>query len=408
MSKPFPLLVAGAFFPATLQAQTAQTIGLQSFYAWWMLLAGAVFSLVFYSLWRLKQSEQAKARIEGIGWFSAALAVWSVSGLFEVLVLSGKMPLGGAAGIPLFRSLFSTCNSVFILFVIPSVEIKSDASALLKNIVGLSKSKLGVALGGIFVVAVTMLLFGLCRLFKLSDTSPLWRLLSIPDILFSLFTILALLLVFRAAFRDEKRRMSLMVWVVYATILLTGFAEIGQTFPMWTALGLPAPAYFSEVFSGETQAYFIFYNLVAVVFKMLLIVLFVILLYSYEIKKAEEHRLEELLSDEEIKQNWGLDAKEIIVLRRLARGDTREQIGSDELLFPPKKRANGVGENAPRTLPRKNVDDLLQNKIAPKLRLPNRESYILMFALQNRIVPFGFPTDRNFSENFTGENASPE
>jgi hypothetical protein len=78
------------------------------------------------------------------------------------------------------------------------------------------------------------------------------------------------------------------------------------------------------------------------------------------------------------------------------------------LLFPPKKRANGVGENAPRTLPRKNVDDLLQNKIAPKLRLPNRESYILMFALQNRIVLFGFPTDRNFSENFTGENASPE
>jgi hypothetical protein len=390
-------------FPMSLFAQdNDHVMGLKLFYAWWMIVTGAIFGFIFYLLWRMKNAEKApKDKIEGILWFSRALAVWSISGLLELLVLQSGVPVQGEIGIILFKSIFSTLNSVFILFVIPSVEVNTGAPWLLKEIISLAKNKLGVIVGGIFVFVITALIFGLFQLLHINETNPIWYWLYVPDILYSLFTILALLLVFRAAFRDEKRHVSQMVWVVYLTILLTTLAEVGLTVPAWQIL--PADA---------TEEYWIFYNLVATVFKMLLITLFVILLYSYEIKKAEEQKIAELLSDEEIKQRWSLEEKEVIVLRRLAKGETREAIGSDLTLFPPKNMVKRKADDSPlttqRTLPRKNVDDLLQYKIAPKLRLPNQQQVLLLFALQNKIIQFDHPTESNFPVNITSDNSTSE
>lgn len=381
------------FCPLVLAAQDNEVRAIKFFYAGWMMLSGAIFGVVFYLLWRMKNAEQApKDKIEGILWFSRALAVWGVSGLLEYFVLCSGLPVQGDIGVILVKSIFSTLNSVFILFVIPSVEIRTGASWLLREIIALARNKLGVILGGIFVLVSTGLIFLLLHSLNIDASNPVWYWLYVPDILFSLFTILALLLVFRAAFRDERRRMSSMVWVVYLTILLTALAEIGLLVPAWQPL--------SAVAMGE---YWIAYDLVATVFKMLLITLFVILLYSYEIKKAAEQQIAELLSDEEIRQRWSLDEKEVIVLRRLAKGETRESIGSDLVLFPPKNPAN-----APRITPRKNVDDLLQYKIAPKLRLPNQQQVILLFALHHKIVQFEHPADGNFTGNSAGENAAGE
>lgn len=370
--------------PLTVQAFGPQDhAALTAFYNWWTIGTGAVFALVFYFLWRLKKQETLSGEsIEGILWFSRALAVWCLSGIAGLVA--------GAYGMPecaiLFTSVFSTINSVFILLVIPSIDIEPDAPDLVKQIVALSKNKLGIIVGGFMVVAITALGFLLFRS-QFAENERIWHWLYVPDILFSLFTVLALLLVFKAAFHDSRRQMSLMVWVVYLTIFLTMLSEIGQTVPAW---GLP------ETFIK--QDFPVYYNVAATLFKMLLIMLFTILLYSFEIKKAAEHRVAELLSDEEIRAKWGLEQKETIVLRRLARGETREAIGSDHDLFPPRGQAN-----APRMAPRKNVDDLLQNKIAPKLRLPNQQQIILLFALENKIIQFEHPGAGNFTDNISGD-----
>ncbi|NUN99088.1 MAG: hypothetical protein HUU01_00580 [Saprospiraceae bacterium] len=370
--------------------------GLKQYYAWWMLMTGAVFAFVFYLLWQMKNKEKAPtAKIEGIRWFSAALGVWCLSGLADLLVLQPAATIAPTVEEILCRSIFSSLNSMFILFAIPSIEIaEADSKGILKSIIAFARNKLGVIVSGIVFIVLTLFIFWLFRgPAGFSADNPNWYWLYVPDILFSLLTILALLFVLRTAFTDQRRHMTAMVWVVYLTIILTALAEVSLIFPAWRAPDGVFPEWLNwlRIFS-PTAGYFVFYNLVATLFKMLLIALFVILLYSYEIKKAEELKMEGLLSMEEIRQRWSLEEKEVRVLRRLAKGETREMIGSDPDLFPP------------RTNPRKNVDDLLQNKIAPKLRLVNREVLILLFALQNKIIQFEHPQEDNFTGNPTGDN----
>ncbi len=384
--------------PVILIAQSgeaqADVQGLKQFYAWWLFLTGAIFSFVFYLLWQMKNRENApKARIEGIFWFAGALAVWSLSGLADLWVLQPTSAVAPTVKEILFRSLFSSLNSTFILFAIPSIEIADlESRRLLKAILSFAQNKLAVIVAGIVFMVFTLFVYALFRgPAALNEQDPAWYWLYVPDIVFSLLTIIALLLVLRTAFQDPRRHISAMVWVVYITIVMTTLAEVSLVFPAW---GQDIGNHLFPWLPTDATAYHVFYNLVATVFKMLLITLFAILLYSYEIKKAEELKMEGLLSLEETRQRWGLEEKEVIVLRRLARGDTRETIGSDQDLFPP------------RTNPRKNVDDLLQNKIAPKLRLINREVLILLFALQNKIIQFEHPQEDNFAGKITGENSA--
>lgn len=370
--------------------------GLKLFYAWWMILTGAIFSFVFFLLWQMKNKEKAPAsKIEGIRWFSAALGVWCLSGMADLFVLQPSSSIAPTVEEILCRSIFSSLNSMFILFAIPSIEIaEADSRGTLKGIIAFAQNKLGVVVSGIVFMVFTLFMYALFRgPLGFSANNSNWYWLYVPDILFSLLTILALLFVLRTAFTDQRRHIGAMVWVVYLTIILTTLAEVSLIFPAWQTAGKTFPDWLNwlTLFS-PAAGYFVFYNLVATVFKMLLIALFVILLYSYEIKKAEELKMEGLLPLEEIRQRWGLDEKEVRVLRRLAKGDTRETIGSDPDLFPP------------RTNPRKNVDDLLQNKIAPKLRLVNREVLILMFAIQNKIIQFEHPQEDNFPGKITGDN----
>lgn len=382
----FALLLLPCLLAAQEGEAMADVQGLKQFYAWWLFLTGAIFSFVFYLLWRMKNKENApQARIEGIFWFSGALLIWCISGIVDVWVLQPQEALAPTIKEILFRSLFSSLNSIFILFAIPSIEIANlESRRLLRSILSFAQNKPIVIVVGIVIMVLTLFLYWLLQgPAAISENDATWYWLYVPDILFSLLTIMALLAVLRAAFKDPRRHIGAMVWVVYLTIVMTALAEVSLVFPAGA---------FPEWMTSATT-YHVFYNLVATLFKMLLIVLFAILLYSYEIKKAEELKMEGLLSMEEIRQRWGLEEKEVIVLRRLAKGDTREAIGSDQALFPP------------RTNPRKNVDDLLQNKIAPKLRLVNREVLILLFALQNKIIQFEPSQEDNFTGKITGENA---
>ncbi|HOY20165.1 MAG TPA: hypothetical protein PLC89_22830 [Haliscomenobacter sp.] len=374
------------FFPVHLFAQSHSgqddVHSLQVFYNLWMMLTGGIFSLVFYLLWQMKRKENAtQDKIEGILWFSRALGVWCISGLLGLLALHYHLP----NWINLFTSALSTINSVFILFIIPSIEIKPGSSQLLKEIVALAKNKLGVILLGFGTISATLFVFWLFSILNIANTDLRWHWLYGPDILFSIFTILSLLLVFKEAFRDEKRHVSLMVWVVYITLLITLLAEVGLTIPAWAGFPLE-----------KLEVYWILYTLVATSFKSLLVILFAILLYSYELKNAEDLKETALLSDEEIKEKWNLELKEVLVLRYLAAGKTRTAIGDMRELFPN-----------PRTERRKTVDDLL-TKIALKLGLRNDIALILLFALHNKIVPYLHPSENNLSGNSSGENPAPE
>lgn len=378
----FILSFAPIFLLAQGHSNQEQGQSLQVFYNLWMLFTGGIFSLVFYLLWQMKRKEHApQDKIEGILWFSRALLVWSISGLSGLLALHYQLP----NWINLFTSALSTINSVFILFIIPSIEIKPDASFFLKEIIALAKNKLGVLFMGLGSIGATVFVFWLYTSLGIEASDRRWHWLYGPDILFSIFTILSLLLVFKEAFSDQKRHVSLMVWVVYITLLITLLAEVGLTIPAWAGFPLE-----------KTDEYLIFYTLVATSFKSLLIILFAILLYSYELKNAEDLKATALLSDEEIKEKWNLELKEILVLRYLAAGKTRTAIGDMRELFPN-----------PRSERRKTVDDLL-TKIALKLGLRNDIALILLFALHNKIVPYLHPSENNLSGNSSGENPAPE
>lgn len=378
----FLLLMSPICLLARSHSGQEDVYSLQVFYNLWMILTGGVSALVFYLLWQMKTKENApQDKIEGILWFSRALLIWCISGLCGLLAQYYQW----SNWVNLLSSALSTINSVFILFIIPSIEIHPRASRLLKEIIGLAKNKLGVILMGIGSIAATVFVFCLYSSLQVAATDLRWHWLYMPDILFSIFTILSLLLVFNEAFSDAKRHVSLMVWVVYITLLITLLAEVGLTVPAWAGFSLE-----------QFDEYWIFYTLVATCFKSLLIILFAILLYSYEIKTAEDLKESALLSDEEIREKWNLELKEVLVLRYLAVGKTRNAIGDMRELFPN-----------PRSERRKTVDELL-TKIALKLGLPNDIALILLFALHNRIIPYIHPSESNLSGNSPGENSSLE
>lgn len=379
-------MLFGIVLPTCLWARghssQEEVYSLQVFYNLWMVLTGGIASLVFYLLWQMKTKENAiQDKIEGILWFSRALLVWCISGLCGLLAQYYQW----SNWVNLLTSTLSTINSVFILFIIPSIEINPQASRLLKEIIALAKNKLGVILMGIGSIAATVFVFCLYSSLQVAATDLRWHWLYVPDILFSIFTILSLLLVFKEAFSDAKRHVASMVWVVYITLLITLLAEVGLTTPAWVGFSV-----------AQFSSYWIFYTLVATCFKSLLIILFAILLYSYEIKTAEDLKETALLSDEEIREKWNLELKEVLVLRYLAAGKTRSAIGDMRELFPN-----------PRSERRKTVDDLL-TKIALKLGLPNDIALILLFALHNKIISYLHPGESNLSGNFPGENSTLE
>lgn len=339
-----------------------QDINIHSFYNWWLLCTGAIFSLLFYLFWKLKSRENApQDKILGIIWFSRALLIWFISGLLELLLKQFQAPL---ITVCLSRSICSTLNSIFILFVIPSIEVNQSAHPILKAIIEYTKHKIAVVITGSLVIAFTFCLYFLIINNGLNiEKQQYW--IYLADILFSLITILSLLFVFIAAFQDQKRKMSLITVIVYVTIILTIYAEISLTFPSWAL---------SSWFTDSTHA--LLYYLSATLFKSLLITLFVALLYSYEIKKAVEYQSGQLLPYDKIKARWNLDEKEVKVLRLLAQGKSRKEIGSMSDIFPNQ-----------RSDPSKSVHDMLPG-IANKFQITNDIGAILLYALHHHIVNY--------------------
>lgn len=383
----FYLLCASG--PLFAQAHTAPAPGndVAVFYAWWMLLTGLIFGRIFYTIWQIRNRETrfVAEKMDGVYWFSWALATWGVSGLCDLLAQTTS----GAVGTIIFKSIFSTVNSALILFVLPSIEIQSDNQWLNRVVVWCRHkvSILSLAFASfVLTLGILLYLIGRAAEFKnyLSDPSqalpPVGYLMYLPDISFSFATILILLLVLSAAFKDRQRGVGALLWVVYLTLFVTMLAEVSLLFP---AFGL-----LSDQHTG------LVYTLSATLFKMLLITLFSILLYSYEKKKAEEQRIEGLLPLEVIKKRWNLDERDIKVLQLLANGKTRDEIGEDENLFP-RQRASA----------RKNVDDLL-GKIPAKFGLPenNRtQQMILLFALHHKIIQFDHFSENNTAGNLSGD-----
>lgn len=378
---------------AQAQSDPQQEHGMAVFYAWWMLLTGLVFGRIFYAIWQIrnKETQFLADKMDGVYWFSWALAAWGISGFCDLLTQTMKVGevqnLADLSHI-IFKCIFSTVNSVLVLFVLPSVEIYTE-NKYLNRIVAMCKHKSSILSIAFATIVLTLGIFfaliAYSPAFKQFITVPAGMLppvgyfLYLPDILFSLATIFVLLQVLSAAFKDQKRGVGALLWVVYLTLFVTVLAEISPLFPA-----------FGVFPKGVVDLLCV---LSATLFKMLLITLFSILLYSYEKKKAEEQRLEGLLPVAVIKKRWNLDEREIKVLQLLANGSTRDEIGEDETLFP-KQRASA----------RKNVDELL-GKIPGKFGLPenNRtQQMILLFALHHKIIQFDHFSENNIARNVSG------
>lgn len=243
------------------------------FYGLWMVVIGLLFGFIFLRLWqRKKELNKGKEKIEGIRYFGFALFTWAISGLLSIIVPSDYNLLK-----ILLRSIFSSLNSGFILITIRSIDIDNikDNAGKIYSYISNNKDISIVCL--IFVSLTFASALMLSSKFMQYENGYDWlRLNYFPDILLSVLTIGALYVVLDNAFDD--RGMEKMRIVALATLIITLVAQI--------LLLLPFFPEFAE--NGKYYIHYtVIYNLFATTFKILLIALILILLYSGEIKKLK-------------------------------------------------------------------------------------------------------------------------
>lgn len=249
------------------------------YYGLWSVIVGLGFASIFYIIWLKKKDDGlSDEKISGIKWFSRAILTWAISGLW--IVFSSFFEELTKADV-FVRSVLSSVNSMFILFAIPSIEVNSKW--IKQNIYRRLEDKPIIAFLFGLITLSTVIFFYFAKNYK-SDSYDLEYLSYSPDVFASSLTILILGIVLSTAF--DERNMRIMKKVVYVTLVITFIAQ----------LVLIAPTL--KTISENNEIYWVAQNLSATVFKIFLIALILILLYTWEVKNAKE-KLSELTSTHE-------------------------------------------------------------------------------------------------------------
>lgn len=330
----------------------------QLFSALWNIVNCSIAGLVLYRVWKVIVRKKSKPDDKGGLYLAVSLVFWIASGVLDVVYWSGV-----ASDLKywpliynLLRSWLSTWNSVFILLAIHHFDL---VPAWFIGFVRHPDWKKWVRAAGVVVSVLTafmaVYLFSRINPAEAGGQPPeFYKPIYLWDFVFSIFTSVLLLILIRHILQNEE--FARIAWLGFFLIGIILFAQFLDWQP--------------RLFDWMGREWLSFWGVFFLItYKALLLILFSLILLSWAIRSPAAESVV-IIPEAEICRRFNILPRDIEMLKRLARGETREAI--TPALFPGKTG-------------REPVDDR-QKDLALKFQVPNNVVAILIFALKNNII----------------------
>lgn len=223
-----------------------------------------------------KRSTSENSEIKGIMWFGLAIFMWGFGALLNLIAIAGfdwspsnRLLIYWGVGVSLL-------NSMFILLSLPSIEYKGKRGILIRLVERFSEKEfISIYLGVMFMLAFVF--------FAASYTNPAISssLIWLIDIPISVVVAFALLHALNKAFNN--RNMRFMYLPSFALFVLILIAVTHRIFPEGNT-----PSFVNE------STWNILGTVTGISFKVLFILLFSILLYSWKFLSEKEQQQSQL------------------------------------------------------------------------------------------------------------------
>lgn len=241
------------------------------------LIAAFVIQRVY-----LKERSQGRNQnsVHGIKWFALAIFSWGLGAFINIVLLTFFDLKTDDKIMVSLGVFFSLLNSLFILMSIPSIQHNRQRNIVIRIIERFSNKEVFAIFGGILVMIASVFVISFYTNYQENSNNTVIWLIDIP---ISLVVAFALLQELNKAFKN--RGMRFMYFSTYALFILIVIAVTHRIIPVDTV---------SQWVSADT------WNLLGVIsaisFKLLFILLFTILLYSWKLLAEKEQQHSEFLS----------------------------------------------------------------------------------------------------------------
>ena len=258
-----------------------------------------------------KRRSASPSSLKGIKWLGLSIFTWGIGSLLSIL-LWWIFGINEQHKIMIFLGvLVSLLNSLFVLMSLPSIGHNEKRNLVIKIVERFSEKEVFMLFGGVLVMIAFVFLVSFYNNNEAANNSFIWLI----DIPISLIVAFALLNELNRAF--SNRGMRFMYLPTYALFTLILIAVIHRIIPdmkaqswiaidQWRAIGM----------------------ITALSFKVLFILLFTILLYSWKLLAEKEEQQGELESLQGEKLKWEQE-KETLILANESHIDTIKHLKDD-------------------------------------------------------------------------------
>jgi DNA-binding CsgD family transcriptional regulator len=254
------------------------TIIVNKISASWTIAISLIFAFVLWNIHqRMQQSEKPRST-QGVKYLSFALLTWAISSITTIIYYTFFVNEDITYSKIVYFAIIivlSIFNSALILLAIPSIELEEE---LPNRILPRKKKNIGYLLLGL-IAGTGLIAF---VIFDKSEGNNNDDFIKQPiifigslDILFALIVIWELVL--RKIHAFKERNLNFMVSITLILIFCMLMSQILDILP----------AFSLEL--EETSLYLITHSFLHLTYKTLLISLFILLLYSWQIKKEKEN-----------------------------------------------------------------------------------------------------------------------
>lgn len=323
----------------------------QLFQGLWNVVICSISAFLLYQVWRVIVRKKKQPEDKGGLYLATSLIFWVVSGALDLADWKYSAVLDKSSWPVLYillRSWLSTGNSVFILLALHHFDLAPRWFAGLLRHPDWKRWVGGTGALVMVLAGVSALRLVLGEQGGPIDASGIF----LWDFIFSTFTSIVLLVMIRYTLQNQDfHRLAWLGFFLIGIILFAQFLDL-------------------QIGNTDTDKWLVFCKYFFLnIYKALLLILFALLLLSWAMRAPVAETVV-VFTEEEICQRYGLLPRDLEMLRRLARGETREAI--TPVLFPGK-----TGREA--------IDDR-QRELAAKFRVPNNVVAILIFALKNGVI----------------------
>ena len=246
--------------------------------AYWKISISLIFAYILYNIYIQHKKGRRKSNASGIKYLIIALLIWVLSGTMSAVYYAYFETTGNVSlkiAYYFLVTIFSIGNSAFILLAIPSIEVEKIATRniLKKDIKTVSVYAIIILLG---TMAIAFLILDVSD-FSADKTPDLNEFLKQPiyfvgilDLLFAFIVIWELIIRMIQAFKERNMNFMIPVsWMLIAFIFISKMLEV-------------LPAFILNF--QEWNSYLMLQHFSLLAYKILLIALFILLLYSWQLK----------------------------------------------------------------------------------------------------------------------------